>query len=207
MGHLRMDSSPCLVDPHVPFNKSPDLSARVSTANHPIDELVVFGFGFLVPLGAKADNRQKVLNLAKHPLFDHPSQLFVFAPIGVAALIAGPRAQHKFHNLISEVFGVGNPGRLLDFLKLLLKNAAVQNLTGIGVFEILILDPGIRKGDITIKQVLAVIGIGLQIRLLDLVADKFRIPGRQIVFHKGQIPAFDIFRELFAFHRLFQNIK
>jgi hypothetical protein len=48
-------------------------------------------------------------------------------------------------------------------------------LSRIGILEVLILDPGIRVIDIAIEQVLAVIGIGFQISLLDLVAHELGV--------------------------------
>src|SRR5690606_30864080 len=59
-----------LLDPHVPFNQPPYLTFRVAALDHPLDELVVLPFGLAVLLGAEADHRQQLLDLAEHAALD-----------------------------------------------------------------------------------------------------------------------------------------
>ena len=63
---------------------------------------------------------------------------------------------------------------------------------------ILILDPGIGIGDIAVEQILAVIAIGFQIGLLDLLADELGIARRQLGLDEVEIFLLGIVRELFA---------
>ena len=65
-------------------------------------------------------------------------------------------AQDEVHNLITEVFRVADPGRLLDFFQLRVQGFTVKQLAGIRVAVLLILDPEVSVGDITVKNVLPV---------------------------------------------------
>jgi hypothetical protein len=51
-------------------------------------------------------------------------------------------------------------------------------LTSVGVLEIDVLDPGIGIGDVAIEQILAVVGIRLEIGFLDFIADEFGVTWR-----------------------------
>jgi hypothetical protein len=50
-------------------------------------------------------------------------------------------AQDEVHNLVTEVFRVADPGRLLDFFQLRVQGFTVKQLAGIRVAVLLILDP------------------------------------------------------------------
>ena len=143
-------------------------------------ELAVLLLGLAVLLRAEADHRQQVLDLAEHPPLDHLADLLVAGPGRVAAAVAGPGAQRELHHLVAEILRVGDAGRLLDLGQLLVQQLAVEQLAGIGVLEVLILDPGIGIGDVAVEQVLAVIVVGFEIGLLDLVADELGIARREL---------------------------
>ncbi len=94
--------------------------------------------------------------------------------------LAGARAQRELHHLVAEVLRVGDAGRLLDLGQLLVQQLAVQQLAGVGILEVLVLDPGVGIVDVAVEQVLAVVVIALEIGLLDLVADELGIARREL---------------------------
>jgi hypothetical protein len=76
-------------------------------------------------------------------------------------------------------------------------------LPGVGIFEVLILDPCVRIVDIAVEQVLTVVRIGLEISFLDFVADEFRVARRQLAFDVFQIALLYLLMQLLAPDRLF----
>src|SRR5579883_1184411 len=72
--------SPGFVDAHVPFHEPPNLPLGVAARHHPFQEVGVLLLGLGVPLGAEANHRQKVLDLAEHALFDDFSNFLVGDP-------------------------------------------------------------------------------------------------------------------------------
>ena len=66
-------------------------------------------------------------------------------------------AQDEVHNLITEVFRVADPGRLLDFFQFRVQGFTVKQLAGIRVAVLLILDPEVSVGDITVENILSVL--------------------------------------------------
>ena len=153
------------------------------------DELGVLLLGRAVLLRAEADHRQQVLDLAEHALLDDLAQLLVACPGRVAAVVLGPRPQRELHHLVAEVLRVGDAGRLLDLRQLRVQDLAVEDLAGVGVLVVLVLDPGIGIGDVAVEQVLAVFAVGFQIGLLDLVADELGIARRQLGLDEVEIAA------------------
>ena len=93
--------------------------------------------------------------------------------------MAGPGAQRKLHDFVAEVFWVCDAGGLFDLREFLIQKLAIEQLAGVRILEVLVLDPGVRVIDITVEQVLPVIVIALEICLLDFMADEFRIARRQ----------------------------
>ena len=82
---------------------------------------------------------------------------------------------------------------------------AIQHLSGIRILEIEIFNPGIRIVQIAVEQVLAVIVIRFQIRLLNLVADKFGVARRQRPLDEIEILLLQLIAELLAPDRLLQH--
>ena len=98
------------------------------------------------------------------------------------------------------------PGRLLDLGQFLVEQLAIEQLAGVGILEVLILDPGIGIVDVAVEQVLAVIGVGFQIGLLDLVADELGIARRQLGLDEFEIALLDLVRQLLAPDRLLEHV-
>ena len=67
-----------------------------------------------VLLGAEADDRQQVFDLAEHPLLDDFAQFLITGPRWVAAMVPCPRAKCELHYLVTEVLGIGDARWLLD---------------------------------------------------------------------------------------------
>ena len=174
---------------HVPLDEPADLPLGIAARDHALDEFAVLLLGLAVLLRAEADHRQQILDLAEHPLLDHLADFLVAGPGRVLAAALRPRPQRELHHLVAEILGIGDPGRLLDLGQLLVQQLAVQQLAGIGVLEVLILDPGIGIGDVAVEQVLAVVGIGFEIGFLDLVADELGIARRQFGLDELEIGA------------------
>src|SRR3546814_4210429 len=57
----------------IPFDQAPDLPLRIAPFDHARDEFIMLGRGFAVLLRPEADDRQQILDLAEHPLFDDRS--------------------------------------------------------------------------------------------------------------------------------------
>src|SRR5215213_3978809 len=102
------------------------------------------------------------LDLGEYPLFDHFANLLVAGPGRVLAAVLGPRPQRELDDLVAEVLGVGDAGRLLDLGQLLIEQFAIEQLSSVRILEILILDTGIGIVDIAVEQVLPVVRIGLE---------------------------------------------
>ena len=120
--------------------------------------------------------------------------------------MAGARAQRELDHLVAEVLGVGDAGGLLDLGELLVQQLAVHQLAGIGILEVLVLDPRIGIVDIAVEEVLAVVVIALQIGLLDLVADELRIARREVRLDELHVALLGGVGQLLAPHRLLQHV-
>src|SRR5207244_7277313 len=97
-------------------------------------------------------------------------QLFIAAPPGIAPPVAGARTQDEVDDLVAEVLGVGDTGRLFDLLELGVERRAVEALAGLGIAIVLLLDPAIGEGHEAVEDVLAVLGILLEVGGLDFLA-------------------------------------
>src|SRR5450830_1681708 len=126
-------------------------------------------------LGVERDHRQQVFGVGEHLLRDHRAQLLVAGPRGVVTVVLGAGPQHKVDHLVAEVLGVADAGRLLDLFEFVVQGPAIQDLAGVGVAELLVLDPEISVGHIAVEDVLAVLGVALQVGGLDLLADELGI--------------------------------
>ena len=151
-----------------------------------VDEFVVLLLGLGVLLGAEGDHRQQVLDLAEHPLFDHFADLLVARPGRFLPPLRGPRPQRELHHLVAEILGVGDACRLLDLGQLRRSAPRGSSAAGVGILEILVLDPGIRLGHVAVEHVLAVIAVDLQIRFLDFLADELGVARRQLALMKSR---------------------
>ncbi len=101
------------------LDQTSDLPLGVAAVDHAIDELTVLLFGLAIPLGAERNHRKQILNLREDALFDHFTDFLVARPGRILAAVLRPRAQREFHDLVAEVLGIGDPGRLLDLGQLL----------------------------------------------------------------------------------------
>src|SRR6516162_6851054 len=199
-------ASPDLFHAHVPFDEPPDLPFGIAVLHHPSDEIVVFLFGLAVLLRAERNHRQQVLDLREYPLFDHFADFFVRGPGWILAPVTNARPQRELHHLVAEILGIGDARGLLDLGQLLIEQLAIEHLSRIGVLEILILDPGIGVINVTVEQVLPVIGIGFEIGLLDFIADELGIAGREVRLDGFEIALLDFLRQLLAPDRMLQHI-
>src|SRR6185312_7104445 len=151
---------------HVPLDQSADLPLGVAALDHARDKVVMLLFCLAVLLRTEGNDGKQILNLGEYPLFDHFANLLVAGPRRILAAVLGPRPQREFDDLVAEILRVGDAGRLLDLGQLLVQKLAVEQLTGVGILEVLILDPGVGVIDVAVEQVLAVIRIGFEIGLL-----------------------------------------
>src|SRR6266481_1058461 len=187
---------------HVPLDEPPDLTLGVAAFNHARDELAVLLLGFTVLLRTERDHRQQILDLREDAFLDDLTDFFVRGPARVLAAILGTRPQRELDDLVAEVLRVGDPGGLLNLGELLIEKLAIHHLTGVGVLEVLVFDPGVRIVDIAVEQILAVVRIGFQIGLLNLVADELGIARRELGLDEFKIAFFDLVRKLLAADRL-----
>src|ERR1700730_3421606 len=132
-----------LLHAHVPLDEPADLALGITALHHPRDEVVVLLFGVAVLLRPERNDRKQVLDLREYPLLDHVANLFVGGPARVLAAIMGPGPQGELHDLVTEILRVGDPGGLLDLGQLLVQKLAIEQLAGIGILEVLVLDPGV----------------------------------------------------------------
>src|SRR5689334_20876562 len=157
---------------HVPLDQPADLPLGVAAFDHARDKLAMLLLGLAVLLRTEGNDGKQILDLGEYPLFDHFANLLVAGPRRILAAVLGPRSQRELDDLVAEVLRVGDAGRLFDLGQLLIEQFAIEQLSGIWVLEILILDPGIGIVDVAIKQVLAVVRIRFQVCLLDLVPNE-----------------------------------
>src|SRR5690242_1671607 len=173
-------ASACLLHAHVPLDQPADLPLGIAALDHARDKLAVLLFGLAILLRAEGDHGKQVLYLREYPLFDHFANLLIAGPGRVLAAVLGARTQRELDDLVAEVLRVGDSGWLLDLGQLLIEQLAIEQLSGVGILEVLILDPGVGIIDVAIEQVLAVIRIGFEIGFLDLVPDELGITRRQL---------------------------
>src|SRR2546421_216063 len=190
---------------HVPLDQPADLPLGVAALDHARDKVVMLLLGLAVLLRAEGNDGQQILDLGEYPLFDHFANLLVAGPRRVLAAVLGARPQRELDDLVAEVLGVGDAGRLFDLGQFLIEQFAIEQLSGVGILEILILDPGIGIVDITIEQVLAVVRIGFEIGLLDLMPDEFGVARRQFGLDELDVAFLDFVGKLLASDRLLQR--
>ncbi len=157
--------------------------------------------------GVERDHRQQLFGVGEHFLLDHRAQLLVAGPVRVAAVVVGAGAQHEVHDLVAEVLRVADAGRLLDLLQLRVQGRTVEQLAGIRVAVLLILDPEVGVGDIAVEDVLPVFRVGFQVGGLDLLADELGVFRDQVAFQELQVALGQLLRELFALDLLFQHVE
>src|SRR6185369_9136705 len=191
---------------HVPLDQPANLPLGVAAFDHARDKLAMLLLGLAVLLRTERNDGQQILDLGEYPLFDHFANLLVAGPGRILAAVLGPRPQRELDDLVAEVLRVGDTGRLLDLGQLLIEEFAIEQLSGVGILEILILDPGIGIVNIAIEQVLAVIRVGFEIGLLDLVPDELGIARRQFGLDELEITLLYLVGKLLAPDRLFQRV-
>src|SRR4029078_441653 len=163
---------------HVPLDQPANLPLGVAAFDHARDKLAMLLLGRAVLLRTERNDGQQILDLGEYPLFDHFANLLVAGPGRILAAVLGPRPQRELDDLVVEVLRVGDAGRLFDLGQLLIEQFAIEQLSGVGILEVLIFDPGVAIVNIAIEQVLAVVRIGFEIGLLDLMADELGIARR-----------------------------
>src|SRR5690606_10406841 len=129
-----------LPDPQVPLAEQPDLFLGVAAGDHPVHEVLVLLLVVGAGLGIERDDGQQFLGVREHLLLDHRAQLLVAGPRRALAVLRRARTQHEVDDLVPEVFRVRDAGRLLDLLELLVERAPVEDLAGVRVAELLVLD-------------------------------------------------------------------
>src|SRR6185295_16644871 len=159
---------------HVPLDQPANLPLGVAAFDHARDKLAMLLLGLAVLLRTERNDGQQILDLGEYPLFDHFANLLVAGPGRILAAVLGPRPQRELDDLIAEVLGVGDAGGLFDLGQFLIEQLAIEQLAGIGILEILILDPGIGIIDIARRQLRL---DELEVTLLDFVG-KLLAPDR-----------------------------
>src|SRR6202011_4179520 len=136
--------------------------------------------------------------MGEHPLLDHLAYLLIASPGRVLAAIVCARSQRELDDLVPEVLRIGDPGRLLDLGELLVEKLAVEELTGVRILEVLVLDPGIGVVEVAIEQILPVIPIRFEISLLDLAPDELRVTRSKFGLDELEIARLDLVAQLLA---------
>src|SRR5699024_12011242 len=90
--------------------------------------------------------------IGEHFLLDNRAQFFIAGPVRIASAVIRSGAQYEVNNLVAEIFWITDPRRFLDFLQLGVKRLAVKQLPGIRIAILLILNPEIRVGNITVER-------------------------------------------------------
>src|SRR5574340_139024 len=180
----------------IPLGQEAHLFVRVALGHHALDEVLVFLLFVARGLGIEGNHRQQVLGAGEHALLDHRAQLFVARPARVVALVLGAGAQHEVDHLVAEILRVGDAGGFLDLLQLGVELGAVEDLAGVGVAELLILDPHVGVGHIAVEDVLAVFRIGLQIGGLQLLLDELGVVRREVLLEVGDVALLGLRRQL-----------
>ena len=157
-------------------------------------------------LGIEADDRQQLFGVGEHLLLDHRTQLLVAGPQRVLAGVVGAGPQHEVDDLVAEILGIGNARRLLDLLEFGIQRRTVEDLAGVGVAVLLVLDPVVGVGDVAVEDVLAVLAVALEVGGLDFLADELGIPRRQHLLDVGQVLLLGLGSELLALDLLLQHV-
>ena len=160
-----------LAYPQIPLRKQAHLFFGVAAISHPFHEVLMFALVFLRRFRVEGDHRQQIFGAGEHVLFNHQPQLLVAVPGRVFPVIGRPGPQYEVDHLVAEVFWIADARRLLDFLEFVVQRSMVENIAGIGVAIFLILYPKVSISNVAIKDVLAILGIRLQISRLYFLAN------------------------------------
>ena len=120
--------------------------------------------------------------------------------------LAGARAQRELDDLVAEVLGIGDARRLFGLGEFGVEHLPVEHLAGVGILEVLLLDPGVGVGDVAVEQVLAVFAVGFDIGLLDFAADELGVARRERRLDEVEIAVLDVLRILLALDRLLEHV-
>ena len=96
----------------------------------------------------------------------------------------GTGPQYEIDDLVAEILGITDAGWFLNFFQFGVEGAPVEKFAGIGIAKLLILNLVIGVGNITVKYILAELGIGFQIRGLYLFSNELRVARCKIALKK-----------------------
>ena len=161
----------------------------------------------LAALGVEADDREQILGVGEHLLLDDHAQLLVAEPGGVLAVVVGAGAQHEVDDLVAKILRVADAGRLFDLLQLLVERYAVEDLAGLRVAVLLILNPEVGVQHVAVEDVLSVFAVGLEISGLDFLADKLDVARRQVFLDVAQVALAHLGGELLLLDLLLQHVQ
>jgi hypothetical protein len=196
-----------LAHPQVPLREQAHLLLGVALLHHAHHEILVLLLVFLRGLGIEGDHRQQVLGGREHLVLDDGAQLLVAGPHRVATLVGGARAQHEIHDLVAEILRVADAGGLLDLLEFLVQRRAIEVLARFRIAVLLVLDPEVGVEHVAVEQVLAVLGIGLQICRLDLLADELDVARHEEILEVLEVTVVHVLRELLALELGLQHVQ
>ncbi len=91
---------------------------------------------------------------------------------GLRPELAARLRSANFTTSLRKSFGLAMPAGFSILRQLLIQKLAIHQLAGVRILVVLIFDPGVGIGDVAVEQVLAVIRVGFEIGLLDLVTDE-----------------------------------
>ena len=80
-------------------------------------------------------------------------------------------------------------------------------MAGVGVAILLILNPEVGIGDVAIKDILTVLGVGLEVSGLYLLTEKLDVLRCQVLFDKGEVAVLGLLGELVLFDLLLKHIE
>jgi len=118
----------------------------------------------------------------------------------------GARAQHEVHHLVAEVLRVADAGWLLDLLQFLVERRAVEDFAGVGITELLVLDPEVGVDHVAVEDVLAVFGVALEVSGLDLLADELGVARRQVLLDVPHVARLGFGRVLLGLDLLLEHV-
>src|SRR5512139_2004671 len=191
----------------IPLGEQTHLLVGVALGDHALDEVLVLLLLVARRLGVEGDHRQQVLGAGEHALLDHRAQLLVAGPRRIVAVVLRAGAQHEVDHLVAEVLRVGDAGGLLDLLELGVELGAVEDLAGVGIAELLILDPHVGVDHVAVEDVLPVFRVGLQVGGLQFLLDVLRVVRRQVFLQVGHVALFHLGRQLFLLDLLLQHVE
>ena len=84
--------------------------------------------------------------------------------------------------------------------------AAVEDLAGVGVAVLVVLDPVVGVGDVAVEDVLAVLAVALEVGGLDLLADELGVARRQQLLDEADVLVLELLGELLALDLLLQHV-